>query len=437
MSRSAMRTALAVAALALAVLGSAAQASITIDQLYSNFDGTIQFIVLGRSGDPLPSLAGRALVVTDGVTSKRYTFPAGVSADRNHPRVLVATQGVADLGKVAADYIVPTRFLPLANGSVSLDDAVLDYTGRQLPTDGWHALYRDAFSGSSEVFVAAATNSHAALYAFTRDPTLTGLWWNPAQPGWGLAVEEQAGALFTLWATHDANGSPTWFYAIFAPVTLPCDDEFECDGPTVTGAWSGTLYSTTGPPSSAGSYDASRVVSTPTGTITLQQLPPVATGDGSFDFAIGDTSGHRTFTRAAFGDPVRQCFLTPAVVPGPPNHEGLWWNPSEPGWALQLNHQGDVIFAIWFTYDDAGRATWLSFTASPTASGYAGTLYRTTGAPFAATPEPAATTNTAVGTASLAFADASHGTFAVERNGSMRTRVIEREQLAGAPPICD
>jgi hypothetical protein len=42
-----------------------------------------------------------------------------------------------------------------------------------------------------------------------------------------------------------------------------------------------------------------------------------------------------------------------------------------------------------------------------------------------------------VGTASLAFADASHGTFAVERNGSMRTRVIEREQLAGAPPICD
>lgn len=51
MSRSAMRTALAVVALALAVLGSAARASITIDQLNSNFDGTIQFIVLGRSGD--------------------------------------------------------------------------------------------------------------------------------------------------------------------------------------------------------------------------------------------------------------------------------------------------------------------------------------------------------------------------------------------------
>jgi hypothetical protein len=224
-------------------------------------------------------------------------------------------------------------------------------------------------------------------------------------------------------------------------VTVPCDaDDIECivDGPYVPGAWSGTLYATTGPPSSAGSYDGSRVVSTQAGTITLQQLPSLTAGEGSFDFAIGDTSGHRTFTRAVFGDPVRQCFLTPAVVPGPPNYQGLWWNPSEPGWALQLNHQGDVIFAIWFTYDDAGRATWLSFTASPTTSGaYAGTLYRTTGTPFTATPDPTATTNTAVGTASLAFADGSHGTFSVDMNGSTRTKAIEREQLAGVPPICD
>jgi hypothetical protein len=50
---------------------------------------------------------------------------------------------------------------------------------------------------------------------------------------------------------------------------------------------------------------------------------------------------------------------------------------------------------------------------------------------------PAAVTNTAVGTASLAFVDARHGTFTYNNNATSRTKAIEREQLASVSPICD
>jgi hypothetical protein len=408
-------------------LAAAANAAITIDQVYSNFDGTIQYVVLTRAGEPLPSLAGRTLVATDGATSKTYTFPGDLVSDRNHPRVLVATQRFASLGKVAPDYVLPENFLPLAHGSVALDDAVLDYGGSRLPADGWHAIYRDPFTGSIAAFVAAASNSHGDAYAFTRKPALTGLWWNAAEPGWGLAVEQQGDALFAVWATHDADGAATWYYVVGVPVV----DDFLGDLEPVDGLWKGTLYASNGPPASAPSYDANRVGAREAGAIELSFPVGPATA-GSFQFVLDGRYGEKTFTRAVFGDPVRQCFLDPAVVPrAGPNHQGLWWNPAEPGWALQVNHQGDAIFAIWFTYDDAGRATWLSFAAQrATDERYAGTLYRTTSG-------SSAVINTVVGTASVAFTDAGHATFAFEMNGTARTKAIEREQLAASAPICE
>ena len=83
-----------------------------------------------------------------------------------------------------------------------------------------------------------------------------------------------------------------------------------------------------------------------------------------------------------------------------PNYEGLWWSSpagSESGWGINLAHQGDVIFATWFTYDAAGKAWWLSMTANRTAANaYSGTLYQTHGPAFNAVPfDPAAVTATA------------------------------------------
>ena len=451
MATNVIRTAIAaLASFFIACVGHCATAAITIDQLYSNSDGTLQFIVLSRSGDPLPSLAGRTLETSDGTTSRRFPFVSNASGDRFHPAVLVATQRFADLAtvtpdfalpSVTPDYIMPDGFLFLANAVVTLGDAVIDYRGRKLPTDGWHALYREPLSGRANVYVAAAGNSHGDVLPFARDPTLSGLWWNEAEPGWGLAVEQQhdgpfSSGLFAVWATHGGDGSPTWFFGSGFPVAPPCDEneDFECPAP-FPGRWAGTLYQTTGPAFSA-PFESSPVTATAVGSIDLQF--PVTGDTGMFAYQIGSVGGEHTFKRAVFGDPVRQCFFTAAIVPDAANHQGLWWNPSESGWALQVNHQDEAIFALWFTYDDAGKPIWLSFTAQKDGGGsYAGTVYRTSGAPFSMASTASPVFSAAVGSATLTFGDDGRGSFAYAVNGVSRTKAIERQQLAQDPPICD
>ena len=89
--------------------------------------------------------------------------------------------------------------------------------------------------------------------------------------------------------------------------------------------------------------------------------------------------------------------INPLVVTVPvspptttPNYEGLWWNNpagSESGWGINLVHQGDTIFATWFTYDGAGKPWWLTMTANKTAQGtYGGTLYQSRGPAFFSVP---------------------------------------------------
>ncbi len=47
------------------------------------------------------------------------------------------------------------------------------------------------------------------------------------------------------------------------------------------------------------------------------------------------------------------------------NYQDLWWaaGGAESGWGINLTHQGDVLFATWFTYDSDGTPLWLAVTA--------------------------------------------------------------------------
>jgi serine protease len=128
------------------------------------------------------------------------------------------------------------------------------------------------------------------------------------------------------------------------------------------------------------------------------------------------------------------------VAPATPNYEGLWWNSpadSESGWGINFAHQGDVIFATWFTYDATGKAWWLSMTAfRNAASTFAGTLFQTRGPAFDAVPfDPDAVTKIAVGTGVLTFTDNDNGTFAYTVNGIRQTKPITR-QVFGPLPTC-
>ena len=39
-----------------------------------------------------------------------------------------------------------------------------------------------------------------------------GLWWSPANPGWGLAIDEQNGALVVIAYTYDSSGTGIWYF---------------------------------------------------------------------------------------------------------------------------------------------------------------------------------------------------------------------------------
>jgi len=129
-----------------------------------------------------------------------------------------------------------------------------------------------------------------------------------------------------------------------------------------------------------------------------------------------------------------------AMLTGSSNYGGLWWaSPagSESGWGINFAHQGDTIFATWFTYDATGKGLWLVMTAPKTAPNtYAGTLYSTTGPAFNAVPfNPANVVATAVGNGTLTFADTSNGTFAYTVSGTNQNKAITRE-VFGTLPNC-
>jgi len=116
------------------------------------------------------------------------------------------------------------------------------------------------------------------------------------------------------------------------------------------------------------------------------------------------------------------------------NYTDLWWNPNEPGWGININHQDNTLFATVFTYDANGAPMWLVMSngARLGAGSYQGTLYRMTGPAFNAVPFAGATPSP-VGTLRVDFTDHSHGTLSYAMNGAQVTKAITRQVFSSAP----
>ncbi|WMJ08483.1 calcium-binding protein [Nitrosomonas sp. sh817] len=120
-----------------------------LNEVYSNADGTIQFIEFMGDADGQNLWAGRTITSTDGSITKTYNITANLpNAATLNKTVLVATQGFADLGIVTPDYIIPNGFLFLSGGTVNfpgMDDGRLSYAN--LPVDGVTSLNPDSSTG--------------------------------------------------------------------------------------------------------------------------------------------------------------------------------------------------------------------------------------------------------------------------------------------------
>jgi hypothetical protein len=152
------------------------------------------------------------------------------------------------------------------------------------------------------------------------------------------------------------------------------------------------------------------------------------------------------------------CVCASAQMYGPqpqPSYQGLWWNSpsgSEAGWGLNIAHQGNILFATWFTYDADGKGMWLVvpraelqpmdgydpyYGMMPAVFEYVGPIYRTSGPSFdAARFDPNAVTVTQVGDADFRFTSPNAGSFSYTVNGVSGGKAITR-QVFSSLPTCD
>jgi hypothetical protein len=150
--------------------------SYQIESVYSNADGSVQYVVLhetqGLNNERF--FAGRTLTSTHGTATKTHTFQVDLPGTRTaNRRVLIGTQGLADLRLVAPDYIIPGQFLATDGGTLNF--AGVDQVAYgALPTNGILAIGRTGastpavatnFAGATAAMPALAVTTYEYYHA--------------------------------------------------------------------------------------------------------------------------------------------------------------------------------------------------------------------------------------------------------------------------------
>ena len=284
---------------------------------------------------------------------------------------------------------------------------------------------------NTSVCGAGMLDAGAAVAAALGQPVATlnfqGMWYAaPAESesGWGIDFAHQGDVIFATWFTYDANGK-AWYMTMTAFQTGP-------------NTFAGTLIRSTGPALDA-PFDANAVqrFEVGHGTISFSDA-----NNGTFSYTVNGISQAKSITRQVFG-PVPTCtWGAQANLALAANYTDMWWLPTESGWGAHFTHQGDAIFAAWFTYDFTGAALPLTATLTRVSPGvYSGTLIKTTGPPFSAVPwDKNAVTRAEVGTATVSFANgnAAMFTFTVNDSGktTTQTKSITRQVFRAPGTVC-
>jgi hypothetical protein len=393
-------------------------------EIYSNADGSVQFLELYTVEDNAVYLEGDRLMSSFAGTTNYFIFPNDLPGFGGGRKMLVGTQGFAALGVVTPDYVVPNGFFSADGGTVIAGNYdQWDYPPP--PADGTLALYRSGANVTN-----TPTNFAGETGTLRLVPSLNfqALWWgSPAgsESGWGVNITHQGDTLFATWFTYDLDGSGMWLVA--SDVRRTNGNNFE-----------GLLYRTTGPAFTSVPFDPAKIGMTQVGSVNFAFT---SAGAGTFSYGVNGVSQSKAIVRMVYDAQVSTCTAGGTVGPKP-NYQDLWWRSpagSESGWGVNITHQGNTLFATWFTYDAAGKGMWIVMSdgRQTTANTYTGTLYRTTGAPFNASPwDPAQTVLTVVGTGTFAFSGLNAGTFAYTVNGSSQSKAITRMVYANPRTTC-
>jgi DNA-binding beta-propeller fold protein YncE len=238
----------------------------------------------------------------------------------------------------------------------------------------------------------------------------TGLWWNPAEPGWGLSLTEQEGTTFVAWYTYTADGNATWLMmsACAATATGCAGDVFRVSG----GKSLGTGWAGANP----------QAVKVGVGRLDFSDE-----NNGRFDFTLDGVSASKSITRLS-------------VATGAPpvsDYTGVWWNPLESGWGVTLTHQASTVFAVVFTYDDAGTPRWYFASNCVVASAVCtGDLFQALGGtPPTAAWSGAGLSNRRVGSLTIAFSGTSLAAMRPTLAGQASETTLARLTFAATAPM--
>ena len=400
-----------------------------MSELYSNADGSVQFLEMRAITGAQEFVAGHTLRSSAGGVTHRFVVPSNLEADSTGRSLLFATQGFANLGVVTPDFIVPNGFFFPGGGSIDWGEGSAEWNHAALPTNGTDSLSFSGTVGTNSPRNFLGQTGTVRPVAETAALNIEGLWWaSPAnsESGWGVNLTQQGDIVFATWFTYDTDGSGLWLVASNAARQAG------------TNTYSGALYRTTGPAFSSATFDASKVVVTQVGTATFAFTDA---NNGTFAYTVNGVSQTKAITRQIYTSPVPTC-TAGGTVGTPPNFQDLWWNApanSESGWGVNVTHQGDILFVTWFTYDANGKGLWLvgSNVSRTTGNTFSGALFRTTGPAFNAVPwNGSQVAVTQVGTVTLAFSDANNGTFAYTVNGVSQTKPITRQVYSSPTTVC-
>ena len=326
-----------------------------IDEIYSNADGTVQYVVLHEAAgmDGQNQQMGQRLTSTGPGGTATFVFPNDLpgggcsyygcsAAPTARTRMLIATHGFVALGLIAPDFVIPDGFLPIAGGT--LNYAGFDqWTFGPLPVDGTNALFRN---GSTTTNVATNFSGSATTLTLPGPtPNYQGLWWNASESGWGINFAHSGDQMFATWYTYDTSGK-AWWLSMLA-------------NRTTGNTYAGEINVDSGPPFN-NFVGAGVKTMVGNGTLTFADA-----NNGSFSYTVNGVPGSKAITRYDLGTGPQPTCTYAAATPNfaaATNYQDLWWvaNGAEDGWGVNFAHQGDSLFATWYTYNADHTPLWLS-----------------------------------------------------------------------------
>lgn len=112
------------------------------------------------------------------------------------------------------------------------------------------------------------------------------------------------------------------------------------------------------------------------------------------------------------------------------NYSDWWWNSSQSGMGVHVNHQGSIVAATWFMYDPDGSPSFLLLAGTLSNNQISGNLSRSTGPQPGPSFDPNAVIRTNVGTATLTFTGSNSATFSYSYNGLSGTLILGRNTFS-------